>query len=208
MTKTALIVVDMQNDFMEGGALAVGGAKELIPYVNQAMADTRFDVVVATQDWHPPNHGSFGSNHEAHEVGEVIDLNGLDQILWPDHCVQGTEGAEFVDGLDTSLFDEIFQKGTNPEVDSYSGFYDNGHREDTGLADWLREQDITAVAVVGVATDYCVKFTALDAVEEGFETEMLHNLSKGVNLSEGDVAKAMEEMKEAGATCTPYNPHL
>ena len=156
----ALIVVDVQNDFVPGGALAVPEGDRVVPLCN-ALANS-FDLVVATQDWHPADHGSFAANHPGRKVGEVIDLQGLQQILWPVHCVQNTPGAQFVHGLDTSRFARIFQKGTDPAIDSYSGFFDNGHRRSTGLGDYLRSNNVTDVYVCGLATDYCVKFTALD----------------------------------------------
>ncbi|MCB1100330.1 MAG: bifunctional nicotinamidase/pyrazinamidase [Verrucomicrobiae bacterium] len=161
----ALIVVDVQNDFLPGGALAVADGDAVIPVINRLMGE--HDFVVATQDWHPADHGSFAANHPAANPGEVIDLNGHDQILWPVHCVQGSIGAEFAGKLDEHKFDAIFQKGTNPEIDSYSGFYDNGRRKSTGLAEWLRDRGVTHVTVVGLATDYCVRFTAEDAASEG-----------------------------------------
>jgi nicotinamidase/pyrazinamidase len=195
----ALIVVDMQNDFMDGGPLGVPGSLELVDTINGLMVDGNFDLVVATQDWHPEGHGSFAANHEGHEVGEVIELDGLDQIMWPTHCVQGTEGAEFVSDLRVGMFDRIFQKGTNPKVDSYSGFYDNGHREDTGLAEYLRANSITQVSVCGVAADYCVKYTVLDALKEGFDTTLFWDATEGVDLNEGDVHRALAQMVEEGA---------
>ncbi len=192
----ALIVVDLQNDFMDDGALPVPGAYDVIPVANAAME--RFHLVVATQDWHAPDHGSFAANHEGKEPGEVIDLHGLDQVLWPVHCVEDEDGSQFVNGLRRDRFTAVFRKGTDPEVDSYSGFYDNGKRKSTGLADWLRRHGVSAVSVLGVATDYCVKFTALDAVAEGFPTTLLTEGCAGVNLQAGDVERAIEEMRAAG----------
>lgn len=196
-TNEALIVVDMQKDFMDDGALPVRGAYEIIGTINEWM--DRFDLVLATQDWHPTNHGSFASNHEGASPGEIRQLAGLDQIMWPDHCVQHTDGAEFVEGLNTEQFTEIFQKGRDPEVDSYSGFYDNAHRNSTGLASYLKGKKIDAVYICGVATDYCVKFTVLDALQEGFETFLIRTATAGVNQNPGDVEKAIEAMNSAGA---------
>ena len=156
----ALIIVDMQNDFCEGGALAVQGASALVPQINAILPD--YDVVVATQDFHPANHGSFAANHPGKNVGEVIDLDGLPQILWPVHCVQNTFGAAFHPDLDVSGLDGIFQKGADPRVDSYSGFFDNGRRHATGLGRFLQTKGIAQVHICGLATDYCVKWTALD----------------------------------------------
>jgi nicotinamidase/pyrazinamidase len=196
MGKNALIIVDVQNDFLPGGALAVAHGDEVIAVANALMG--RFDLVVATQDWHPVNHGSFAANHPGKKPGEVIDLNGLPQVLWPVHCVQGTKGAEFAEALDRSKIQRIFQKGTDSTVDSYSGLNDNGHRHSTGLGEFLKAQDVSDVHVMGLATDYCVKFTALDAVAAGFKTHLIEDGCRGVDLKPGDVAVAIEEMRKAG----------
>jgi nicotinamidase/pyrazinamidase len=192
----ALILVDIQNDFLPGGALAVAGGDEIVSSANRLMED--FGIIVATQDWHPADHGSFAANHPGKEVFESIDLHGLPQTLWPVHCVRDTPGSEFAPGLDVCRITRVFQKGTRPEVDSYSGFHDNGHRHSTGMADWLREQGVTQLTVCGLATDYCVKFTALDAVREGFQVTLALSACRGVNLMAGDVDKAVEEMRGAG----------
>jgi nicotinamidase/pyrazinamidase len=192
----ALILVDLQNDFVPGGALAVPEGDAIVPLINTLQP--RFDLVVATQDWHPPDHGSFAANHPGRKVYEVIDLAGLPQVLWPVHCVQGTPGAALVPSLDTSRIARVFRKGTDPAIDSYSGFFDNGHRKATGLGDYLRERRVTGVYVCGLATDYCVKFTALDARQLGFETSFVEDASRGVNIKPGDVARAVEEMRQAG----------
>src|SRR5438876_5402651 len=144
--KRALILVDIQTDFVPGGALPVAEGDQVVPVANAVQP--MFGLVVATQDWHPPNHGSFADSHPGRQVGEMIDLNGLPQILWPVHCVQGTKGAEFVPGLDLSRVVRIFHKGTDPEIDSYSGFFDNGHRKATGLGDFLKEEGVTDVYVM------------------------------------------------------------
>lgn len=196
----ALIVVDAQEDFMPGGPLPAQNGREIVDPINQTMEifDDRDDcIIVATQDWHPPDHGSFASNHEGHEPGEIVELDGLDQILWPDHCVQNTEGAEFVDGLDDERFKAIFRKGVDPLVDSYSGFYDNDYRRSTGLEGFLAGFGVEEVYIVGVATDYCVKFTALDAVES-FDTYLLRDGCRGVEQSKGDIEAAIEEMEDVG----------
>lgn len=195
MTKRALILVDIQNDFMPDGALPVPGGYDVVPVAN--MVKDEFELVVATQDWHPANHGSFAANHVGTEPGQLIDLDGLEQILWPVHCVQDSDGAKFVDGLHTDGV-RVFQKGTAVNIDSYSGFFDNGHRQETGLGQFLKGQDVEQVYVCGVATDYCVKFTVLDAVELGFETYLIEDGCRGVNLNEGDVDRAIEEMRNAG----------
>jgi len=192
----ALILVDIQNDFVTGGALAVPEGETIIPTVNQLQK--HFELIIATKDWHPEEHGSFAANHSDKQPGERIDLHGLEQVLWPIHCVQDTEGAEFVAELDTSKVDMIFVKGTDETIDSYSGFFDNGHRKSTGLGQYLKAKQVTEVYVVGLATDYCVKFTALDALELGFETYLIEDASKGVNLAEGDVEKAVAEMRKKG----------
>lgn len=196
MNPHALILVDLQNDFLPGGALGVPGGDEVIPLANRLMDD--FEIIVATQDWHPPDHGSFAANHPGRQVFESIDLHGLPQTLWPEHCVQGTPGAEFAPGLDAGRITRVFRKGTRPDVDSYSGLFDNGRRHSTGLAEWLREQGVTKVTVCGIATDYCVKFTALDAVTEGFDVTLHLPACRGVDLQPGDIAAAVETMREKG----------
>ena len=191
-----LILVDIQNDFLPGGALAVPEGDRILPIVNRLQAV--FPVVVATQDWHPANHGSFAASHPGRQVFDTIDLHGLPQTLWPVHCVQGSRGAELAPGLERERIARVFQKGTDPGIDSYSGLYDNGHRRSTGLGEWLRGEGVTAVFVCGLATDYCVKFTALDAVEMGFKTHFIEDASRGVNLRLDDVKNAVEKMKHAG----------
>ncbi|MEA3207404.1 MAG: nicotinamidase/pyrazinamidase [Chthoniobacter sp.] len=193
----ALILVDPQNDFMPGGALAVPEGDQIVPVINRLQPC--FTLIVATQDWHPADHGSFAANHPGRSPGEMIELHGLPQILWPTHCVQGTTGADFAPGLDRKRWDRVFVKGTDPTIDSYSGFHDNGHRQATGLGDYLREKRVTDVYVAGLATDYCVKFTALDALELGFQTHLIEDASRGVNLQPGDVPRAVETMRAAGA---------
>jgi nicotinamidase/pyrazinamidase len=193
----ALILVDFQNDFMPGGALPVPSGDAVAPVANQLQA--HFPIVVATQDWHPPNHCSFAVNHPGHRPGDLIQLHGLSQILWPEHCVQNTPGAEFASSLSLTRIAQVFQKGVDPDIDSYSGFFDNGHRRATGLEVYLRERNVTDVYVVGLATDYCVKFTALDAIALGFTTFVIEDACRGVDLESGDVSKAIAEMRQAGA---------
>lgn len=192
----ALIVVDIQNDFLPGGALAVEKGDEIIPVVNKLMR--QFDLVIATQDWHPANHGSFASNHPGKKPGEMIVLNGLNQVLWPDHCVQGSFGAEFNAALDSKRFFRIFQKGMDPAVDSYSGFFDNGKKIDTGLGNFLKSTGVSEVYVVGLATDYCVKYTALDATALEFRTLVIADATRAVNLQKGDGENALREMEQQG----------
>ena len=198
MNERALILVDLQNDFLPGGALPVPEGDKVIPIANRLMDD--FEIIVATKDWHPADHGSFAANHPGRQLYEVIGLHGLPQVLWPVHCVQGTSGADFAPDLDLDRITRIFPKGTDPGIDSYSGLYDNGHRRSTGLAEWLREQGVKRVTVCGLATDYCVKFTVLDALADGFEVTLNLPASRGVNLSPGDVEAAVEEMRTKGVT--------
>ena len=193
----ALILVDIQNDFLPGGALAVPRGDEVLPVANRL--SSRFDLVVATQDWHPADHGSFAANHPGKKPGDVVDLHGLRQILWPVHCVQDTPGAAFAPGLDVSRVARVFQKGTDPAIDSYSGFFDNGHRRATGLGDYLRARGVSEIFVMGLATDYCVNFTALDAVRRlGLRSTLIEDGSRGVNLRPGDVDAAVRGMRDAG----------
>jgi nicotinamidase/pyrazinamidase len=196
MSKKALIIVDVQNDFCPGGALGVPDGDKIIPIINRIQGD--YDLVVATKDWHPANHGSFAASHEGKQVQDIVRLGGLPQILWPVHCVQGTEGAEFVKELDTSHIAKVFEKGTDPEIDSYSGLYDNGHKKATGLSEYLKENGIEEVAIAGLATDYCVKFTAMDARQDGFKTKVILGACRGVNLIPTDVDTAIREMRLAG----------
>jgi nicotinamidase/pyrazinamidase len=192
----ALILVDIQNDFLSDGALAVTDGDQIIPIVNKLQA--QFELVVMTQDFHPANHGSFVENHPGLRPYDVVQLGGLPQVLWPAHCVQGTPGSEFAMALDIRNVDRIFEKGTDPTIDSYSGFFDNGRRKATGLGDYLHEKGVTDVYVCGLATDFCVKYTALDALSLGFKTFLIEDASRGVNINEGDVKKAVAEMKAAG----------
>lgn len=174
-----LIIVDVQNDFLPGGALAVKDGFEIIPVINSIQE--KFDLVVATQDWHPAEHKSFASNHPGKKFFEEIDLDGLPQVLWPDHCVQQTNGAEFSSDLDTKKIEAIFRKGMDKNIDSYSGFYDNGKRKSTGLAAYLEGRGITSVFVAGLAADFCVYFTALDALELGFKTTIITDATKAID---------------------------
>ncbi len=191
-----LILTDIQNDFVPGGALAVAEGDAVVPVVNRLQP--RFELVVATQDWHPTNHGSFAANHPGKRPGDVIELGGLRQILWPVHCVQNSPGAALVPGLDTRRVSRVFRKGTDPDIDSYSAFFDNGHRKATGLGDYLKEQGVTDVYLAGLTTDYCVKFSALDALALGFRTHLIEDACRGVNLQPDDVTKALAELKRAG----------
>lgn len=195
----ALVLVDIQNDFLPGGALAVPDGDAVIAVANAIQS--KFDLVVATQDWHPPNHGSFADNHQDRVPGDLIVLNGQEQVLWPRHCVQNTKGADFPDDLQRSCWSRVFPKGTDPAVDSYSGFFDNGQRSATGLHEYLKSCGVMAVYVMGLATDYCVKFTALDACRLGFDTFLITDGCRGVELHDGDVDNAIAEMTSAGVMC-------
>jgi nicotinamidase/pyrazinamidase len=191
----ALLLIDIQNDFVPGGALAVPGGDAVIPLVNALQP--RFELVVATQDWHPAGHGSFASSHAGRQPFEQTDLHGLPQTLWPDHCVQGTAGAEFHPALDQHRIEAIFRKGTNPDLDSYSGFFDNGHRKSTGLADYLRGRGVTQVYLAGLAADYCVYFSAKDALQEGFEVFFIEDATRAINAEGYQQARA--DLEQRGA---------
>ena len=198
MSRSALIIVDVQNDFCPDGALAVAEGDRIVPAIN-AIAP-RFDVVVATRDWHPEDHVSFASSHEGREVGEMISSNGREQMLWPDHCVRGTSGAELHPALDVRPLDLILHKGTRTELDSYSGFLETDRETTTGLAGYLRDLAVERVSICGLATDYCVLFTAIDAVEAGFATRLVTDAVRGIDLPEGNLERAMARMREAGVT--------
>ena len=199
----ALILVDLQNDFVEGGALAVPDGLAVVEIANRLMAD--FDLVVATQDWHPADHQSFASQHQGFSIGQQFVLNGQPQTAWPDHCIQNSFGAELVSNLEANRISKIVRKGMDKSIDSYSGFFDNGHQKSTGLAEFLRSEGVDRVAVMGLATDYCVRFTALDAVQEGFETTLILDGCRGVELQPGDIAKAIEELKQAGVAVSDFS---
>lgn len=190
----ALLLIDIQNDFVPGGALAVPGGADIIPLVNQLQP--RFDLVVATQDWHPAGHLSFASSHPGKQPFDRIELYGLAQVLWPDHCVQGSAGAEFHPDLDQDRIEAIFRKGMAREIDSYSGFFDNGHRRSTGLADYLRGRGVTEVYLAGLAADYCVFFSAKDARGQGFDTYLIEDATRAIS-AEG-FAQAKIELRELG----------
>ena len=198
-TKTkALLLIDLQIDFCPGGALEVQQGDQVIPIANKLME--RFDVVVATQDWHPANHESFAANHPWRKPGQIIDLYGLPQVLWTIHCVQDSFGAHLHPGLHGEEIDKIIRKGMNPQIDSYSGFYDNGGGESTGMQEYLQSRGVTEVYVMGLATDYCVRYTVLHALQLGYKTYLIEDGCRGVNLSKGDVEQAIQEMVNAGAT--------
>ena len=183
----ALIIVDVQYDFLPGGALAVPNGDDIIELVNRIQGN--YELVVATQDWHPEGHHSFASAHEGKQPFDVIDLEGLEQVLWPDHCVQGTYGAQLSKQLATHRIEAIFRKGTAPNIDSYSGFFDNGKRKNTGLAGYLRDRGVTSVAVCGLAADYCVYFTAMDALQLGFDTAIIERAVRAIDPASYTIKK-------------------
>jgi nicotinamidase/pyrazinamidase len=192
----ALVLVDLQYDFCPGGSLAVARGDETITIANRLMP--HFSTIVATQDWHPANHKSFAVNNPGTKEGDVIDLGSTRQVMWPAHCVQNTRGAELHGDLDRAKITQVFHKGTDPAIDSYSGFFDNGHLKATGLAAWLNERWIKQLYVLGLATDFCVKFTALDARQLGFDVFLVEDGCRGVELKPGDSERAIAEMKGAG----------
>ena len=191
----ALLLIDIQNDFLPGGRLAVPAGDEIIPLVNALQP--QFDLVVATQDWHPAGHQSFASSHAGRAPFEQIDLHGLPQVLWPDHCLQAGEGAALAPALHIGRIEAIFRKGMNPEIDSYSAFFDNGHRKSTGLGDYLRGRGVTAVVLAGLAADYCVYYSALDALAAGFATTVLTDATRAI--SAGGWATAQADLIAQGA---------
>lgn len=197
--RTALIVVDLQPDFLPGGALAVAEGDEVLPGIESLLGSDRFGLVVATQDWHPPDHLSFASNHEDREPMDVIDLYGHEQILWPDHCVQGTPGAELLDEMPWERVEAVVRKGTDPGVDSYSTFRNNwdpdGKRPRTGLAGYLRERGVERVVLCGLARDFCVKWSAEDAIDDGFDVTVVWDLTRPVDPGSDDEVRAgLEEI--------------
>jgi nicotinamidase/pyrazinamidase len=192
----ALLLIDLQNDFMPGGSLAVTRGEETVRVANAIMS--RFEIVVATQDWHPPDHASFASAHPGMAPGDEVEVEGVLQRLWPDHCVQESAGASFHSALDVAGIRYVVRKGADKTVDSYSGFFDNGHLRDTGLSAYLKEQSAHEVWIAGVATDYCVKYTALDARALGIPTSVVVDACRGVDLHAGDVVAALAEMRAAG----------
>ncbi len=198
----AFIVVDLQNDFLPGGSLAVSTADTIIQPINQLL-QLPFDIIVASKDWHPKDHRSFASVHEK-KVGEHVRLSQMDQILWPDHCIQNSFGADFSKHLDTQYIQKIFYKGTLRDVDSYSAFFDNAHLKSTGLHEFLKEKKVDEVFIAGLTTEYCVKYSALDAYKLGFKTHVIIDACKAVNLAPDDEEKALQEMSKAGILLDRY----
>ena len=194
---SVLIIVDVQNDFLPGGALAVPKGEEVIPVINRL--SRRFESVILTQDWHPAGHASFASTHAGRKPFEMIELPYGQQVLWPDHCIQGTHGAAFHAGLDVPHAQMVVRKGHRPDVDSYSGFLEADRMTSTGLAGYLRERSLERCFVVGLATDFCVAWTALDARRLGFEATVIEDACRGID-TDGSLARAWSEMEAAGVT--------
>ncbi len=197
----ALLLIDIQNDFQSGGALAVPAGDENIDLANRLQP--HIEHVIASQDWHPPDHGSFAANHPGARPGDTVLLAGIEQTLWPVHCLQGSRGAELAPGLDTRRIEKIVYKGTDASIDSYSALFDNGHRKATELRAQLEASAIDVLYLAGLATDYCVKFTALDARQLGFRVVVIEDACRGIDLQPGDVANALAEMRTAGVEILP-----
>lgn len=197
----ALILVDIQNDFMPGGPLAVPFGDEIIPLVNELQ--NSFNLVAATQDWHPQSHKSFASNHPGKKAFETIMLHGLEQVLWPDHCIQGSVGAQIHASININKVEGIFRKGMDVEIDSYSAFYDNGYKKTTGLAGYLRERKIKKVFVCGLAADYCVYYTAKDSLKENFETYIIEDATRAIDPN--GFVKATEKILSSGGKIIKSN---
>ncbi len=191
----ALLVVDLQNDFCTGGALAVPGGEAVVPGINRLWG--RYACSVLTQDWHPPGHASFASNHEGKQPFDTAMLDYGEQVLWPDHCIQGTTGAAFHPDLRTDGADLVLRKGFRPGIDSYSAFFENDRTTPTGLAGYLRERGVERVVLTGLATDFCVGFSALDALASGFETVVPEDLCRGIDL-EGSLSRMLDDIRANG----------
>lgn len=194
---TALLLVDLQNDFMPGGSLPVPNGKQILPAINRLL-QKKFDLIIASKDWHPENHGSFASIYNKNPT-DIIQLEGVEQILWPIHCVKESEGAAFVEGWDHTKVNHIVFKGIDKKIDSYSAFFDNASRRSTGLFDLLKEKSIQRLYVAGLATDYCVKYSVLDALRLGFKVFVVTDGCAAVNLNSQDGNEALRVMEEAGA---------
>lgn len=194
--KKALLIVDLQNDFCRHGALEVPDADAVIPHANQLQDN--FDCIIASKDWHPKDHLSFAANHPGKKVNDILEIEGIQQILWPVHCVQNTPGSDFHPDLKTRKISKIIYKGTDKTIDSYSAFFDNAHLRKTDLQEYLQMQNVKTIYVMGLATDYCVKYTCLDAIHLGFKTFMIEDACRGVELVAGDIVRALEEMRAAG----------
>lgn len=195
MSRQALIVIDVQNDFCPGGALAVAGGDQVVPVINGLIE--RFEHVVLTQDWHPAGHSSFASSHPGKEPFTTVEMPYGEQKLWPDHCIQGTAGAAFHAGLVWTKAELVIRKGFRSAIDSYSAFFENDHATPTGLAGYLRERGVARVTLAGLATDFCVAYSALDAVRQGFAATVMLEACRGIDLG-GSMKTMTERMREAG----------
>lgn len=187
-SKTALLLIDIQNDFMPGGALPVTQGDQILAEVNRRLPD--YPLIVASQDWHPHNHQSFASQHPRNAPFDEITLHNLPQTLWPDHCIQGSSGADFHPALDHTKIAAIFRKGMNPEIDSYSAFHDNGHHQHTGLTAYLKSHQISALHIAGLAADFCVYFSIVDALEAGFSVTLIESATRCIDPDSWAVKKA------------------
>ena len=193
--KTALLVIDVQNDFCPGGALQVAGGNEIIPGINQEM--TKYDYIILTQDWHPKGHSSFATSHDGGKPLDVIEMPYGDQVLWPDHCVQGSHGAEFHSELNTARANAVIRKGSNPLIDSYSAFFENDRKTPTGLHGYFRSLEIKKINLVGLATDFCVNYSAQDAAKLGYKVSVFEKMCGSIDIN-GSLALARTEMRECG----------
>ena len=193
--KTALLVIDVQNDFCPAGALEVAGGNEIVPYINKEMV--KYDCVVLTQDWHPKGHSSFATSHEGKNPLEFIKMPYGDQVLWPDHCVQGSKGAEFHPDLNIEQANAIIRKGSNPFIDSYSAFFENDRKTPTGLDGYLKSLEIEKISLVGLASDFCVNYSAQDAANLGYKVSVLEKMCRAIDLN-GSLAAAKSEMQDCG----------
>lgn len=193
--KTALLVIDVQNDFCPGGALQVAGGNEIIPDINQEM--TKYDYIILTQDWHPKGHSSFATSHDGGNPLDVIEMPYGDQVLWPDHCVQGSHGAEFHSELNTARANAVIRKGSNPLIDSYSAFFENDRKTPTGLHGYFRSLEIEKINLVGLATDFCVNYSAQDAAKLGYKVSVFEKMCRSIDIN-GSLALARTEMRECG----------
>ena len=189
-----LVIIDVQNDFLINGSLEVPDGNDVIEPINEIMKN--YSLVVATKDWHPLDHVSFVTNHQGKKIGDIVKVDNIDQILWPVHCVQKSKGSDFPINLNIKAINKIIYKGTNSQIDSYSGFHDNGKIRSTGLSDYLKAKNVTSIDYVGLVTEYCVKFTVFDSIEEGFKSRVILKGIKGINLEESN--KALKEMKSKG----------
>ena len=193
--KKALLVIDVQNDFCPAGALEVAGGNEIVPYINKEMV--KYDCVVLTQDWHPKGHSSFATSHEGKNPLELIKMPYGDQVLWPDHCIQGSKGAEFHPDLNIEQANAIIRKGSDPRIDSYSAFFENDRKTPTGLDGYFKSLEIENINLVGLATDFCVNYSAQDAANLGYKVSVLENMCRAIDLN-GSLAAAKIEMQNCG----------